>query len=76
MTDSNLYLPSDAERSAGKWAVLHESWSKANGPDYESTAHVMPTFGVPHVISGECWCGPQALPRKDGSIFYVHEASQ
>ena len=75
-SELRIYMPSENEKRAGGWAVIHEKWDKELGPDYDSTVHVIPTFGRPHVIGQDCWCAPKTELKKDGSVFFVHEASQ
>ena len=67
-----VYEPTASEKAKGRWAVVYEKWLTSEEPDWNSTAHVIPTFGQLHRIAKDCWCEPRTTD--DGTI--VHEASQ
>jgi hypothetical protein len=67
-----VYEPSESEKAKGRWAVVHEKWIDGE-PDWNSIAHIMPTFGQHHQISENCWCQPKRFGENNDII---HEASQ
>lgn len=72
MASLEKYEPSEHEKSQGRWAAVVEKLLSDGEPDFESTCHVIPTFGAIHYISDRCWCGP----RIDEQGTVIHEASQ
>jgi hypothetical protein len=67
------YTPTPEDRARGKVIVFTERRLEDGSPDWESTVHMLPTFGLPHLIHCACWCGPEIYRDPD---YYFHRSSQ
>lgn len=69
------FVPMDADRKRGKYALVFER-ALANGEsDIFSTPHIIPIFGRNHILHAECWCEPQPHKSDDGTYFFVHKTN-
>lgn len=75
-TAPEVYVPSKSDKERGKWAVVFEQIDENGVPDVDSTAHIIPTYGVNHQISDICWCQPDRKPTRSGDDAIVHTPSQ
>lgn len=75
-TQPEVYVPSESEKARGKLAVVFERLDEGGMPDFDSTAHIIPTYGANHQISEACWCQPTKQARRNGDDAIVHTASQ
>lgn len=71
--EPRMYRPTPEDRAAGKYAALTQEVLDDGSPDWESTVHMIPTFGMPHWVHPGCWCGVKEMRDPD---YYEHEASQ
>ena len=71
--DVPTYVPTAEEKAMGRYAALTERLLEDGTPDWDSTIHMIPTFGMHHLIHSACWCEPKPMYDPD---YYEHEASQ
>ena len=71
--EQRIYRPTPEDRAAGRYAALTQEVLDDGSPDWDSTIHMIPTFGMPHWVHSACWCSP--IERRDPD-YYEHQASQ
>lgn len=71
-----VFVPTKADKKKGKWAVIFEEYDQDGDPDYTRKMHVIPTKGINHQITEDCWCEPCFQKTKRGSLAVVHNISQ
>ncbi len=72
--DIQSYVPTDDDRSRGKYAALTERKLEDGSPDWDSTVHMIPVFDrKPHLVHSACWCGVIEMRDPD---YYEHRSSQ
>jgi hypothetical protein len=71
-----VFVPTKADKKKGKWAVIFEERDEAGDPHCTNKMHVIPTIGINHQITEDCWCEPCFQETKRGSLAVVHNVSQ
>ena len=67
MADYETYRTTAEERAKGKWAVVAEKLDEDGLPDAAFPIHIIPTYGIHHLIHKDCWC----VPKPDPELFNV-----
>lgn len=70
-----VFEPTDEDRKKGMWAVVFEQLDENGDPDFNSTAHIIPTHGMFHQLSAQCACEPDKKVR-NGQVQVIHVISQ
>ncbi len=69
------YVPTDEDRSLGKYAIVSEKRTAQGEWDTSSTGHIVPLFGTNHLIDKSCWCGPTQEKDDEWVDFFAHASS-